>query len=148
MIHLQGDKQLAASPAELWKQISNARSLAECVPGVEVINEATADQATCTIRPGFSFVRGTLNLSLQITQRTEATSVQVTLKSKGIGSSAKVEASISLTAHDFGTQLQWTAVINSLGGLLKAIPRGLIQASAQKVVEDALGKLEQRLVVQ
>jgi carbon monoxide dehydrogenase subunit G len=58
------------------------------------------------------------------------------LKSKGIGSSSEVETALTLTPHEQGTKIRWTADVKSLGGLLKMVPTGLIRGAANKVIED------------
>ena len=47
------------------------------------------------------------------------------------------ERGLALTPQDSGTRVHWTADVKDLGGLLKAVPRGLVQAAAQKVIADA-----------
>ncbi len=71
--------------------------------------------------------------------------VRLALASKGIGTSSEVEATVSLSPQQTGTRLQWVAEVKSLGGLLKAVPQGLIRGAAQKVVNDAWTAVENRL---
>jgi carbon monoxide dehydrogenase subunit G len=56
-----------------------------------------------------------------------------------------VEGSLTLKPHGDGTRIHWTADVKELGGLLKAIPRGLIQAAAQKVIGDVLNAVEAKV---
>ena len=104
------------------------------------------DRATLVLRPGFAFVRGTLDLEMNVVERQEPTSARLVLNSKGIGSSSEVEASLAIAAIENGSRLHWIAEVKSLGGLLKMVPGGLIRGAAQKVIGDALdaigGKLE------
>src|SRR5207253_3750696 len=114
-------------------------------PGVESVSQSEATKAACILRPGFAFVRGTLELTLEVVDKVQDSSAGILLNTKGIGSSSAVEASFNLTAQGSGTRFHWQADIKTLGGLLKAVPQGLIKAAAQKVINDALSAVEAKL---
>jgi carbon monoxide dehydrogenase subunit G len=137
MLRFEGDRDFTLPPAELFARLADARFLVECIPDVESVSVQEADRATMILRPGFSFVRGTLETTLQVVDPVAPQSVRVLLHSKGIGSSSDVEASLSLVGQDAGTHVHWVAEIKSLGGLLKLVPAGLVRGAAQKVIDDA-----------
>jgi carbon monoxide dehydrogenase subunit G len=145
MLHFEGDKDFLQAPQELWSKLSDASFLVQCIPGVQKVTEAAKDRAMWVLRPGFAFARGTLDMTLRITETSPEESVRVTVVSKGIGSSSTVEASLSLKPGNSGTRVHWTADVTELGGLLKAIPQGLITAAAQKVIGDVWGAIEERM---
>jgi carbon monoxide dehydrogenase subunit G len=142
MLHFEGTRDFARPPADVWTKLSDARFLVQCIPGVESVAQAEPDKAVCVLRPGFAFVRGTLELTLQVVDRVAGTSARVLVHSKGIGTTSDVEAFLAVAPKDAGTHLQWTADVKQLGGLLKAVPQGLIKASAQKVIADAWATVE------
>jgi carbon monoxide dehydrogenase subunit G len=145
MLRLEGDKDFPQSLTDLWAKLNDAGFLASCVPGVDSVAQADTDKATCTLRPGFTFVRGNMELTIQITERKAEQTVRAQLRSKGIGSSSDVEATLTLNPLDSGTRLHWVADVTALGGLLRAVPSGLIKAAAQKVVMEALAIAEAKL---
>jgi carbon monoxide dehydrogenase subunit G len=89
------------------------------------------------LRPGFAFVRGTLEVTLRVAEAVPERSARLLAHSKGIGSSNDVEVHLGFAPQDGGTRVTWSADITALGGLLKAVPQGLIKAAAGKVIEDA-----------
>src|SRR5262249_54755487 len=133
------------APAELWAKLSDARFLAQCIPDVHEVKQLAPEQAVCTLRPGFAFVRGTLELTLRVAEAAAPSSVRLALESKGIGTSSEVEVALALAAQEAGSRVQWAAEVKNLGGLLKAVPQGLIRGAAQKVVNDAWAAVEARL---
>jgi uncharacterized protein len=145
MLHFEGDKELSRGPAELYPKLSDARFLVQCIPGGEVVGEPEADRAVCKVKPALSFVTGSLEVTVLITERVPDSSVRVTLRSKGIGSSSDVEAVLTLAPQDGGTRLHWTADVTRLGGLLKAVPSGLIRGAAQKIITDVWNNVEAKL---
>jgi carbon monoxide dehydrogenase subunit G len=72
-------------------------------------------------------------------------SARYVVASKGIGSTADVEATIALSPQANGSHVRWTAEVKTLGGLLKMVPAGLIRGAAQKVVNDAWAAVEAKL---
>jgi carbon monoxide dehydrogenase subunit G len=146
MLRFEGQKDfIHHAPAALWEKLSDASFLTQCVPDVYQIARQERAEAVFSLRPGFAFVRGTLEVTLRIAEAVSPTSVRVVLHSKGIGTSSEVEAIMSLTPLETGTRVDWVAEVKQLGGLLKAVPHGLIRGAAQKVVQDAWNNVEKRL---
>ena len=145
MLQFEGDRDFDLSPGRVFVLLGNPAFLVKCVPGVEGESRFDAESAQCTLRPGFSFVRGTLELTLRIVERTPESALHIGRQSRGIGSSSEIEARLTLAAAANGTRLHWLIEIKSLGGLLKAVPQGLIKASAQKVIGEALSAVEREL---
>ena len=145
MVRFEGEKDFSQPPAELWAKLTDARFLVQCIPDVESVSEQESDRATLVLRPGFAFVRGTLDLTLHVVDAVAPSSARYVVASKGIGSTADVEATIALTPQGTGTHVRWTAEVKTLGGLLKMVPAGLIRGAAQKVVNDAWAAVEAKL---
>ena len=145
MIQFEGDRDLAPPPAAVWARLGDARFLVTCIPDVESVAKSEPSEAVCTIRPGFAFVRGTLELTIRVTEAVPEQSVKVLVRGKGIGNTSAVEALLTLAPQEAGTRVHWQAQVTELGGLLKMVPQGLVRGAAQKVVADAWAAVEQRL---
>lgn len=145
MVRFEGEKDFPQPPEELWAKLSDAHFLVQCIPDVESVPEVEADHARLVLRPGFSFVRGTLEATLRVVDAAAPTAARYLVVNKGIGSSAEVEATVALTPHETGTRVRWTAEVKALGGLLKMVPAGLIRGAAQKVLNDAWNAVEAKL---
>jgi carbon monoxide dehydrogenase subunit G len=146
-LHFEGERDFSQQPGELWQKLTDARFLLECIPDVSAVARAEADGADFTLRPGFSFVRGTLEMKLQVVDPVPGASGRLLIHSKGIGSNSLVEATMRVEPGANGTHMRWTADVRELGGLLKAIPHGLLRAAAQKVITDAWVALDAKLGV-
>src|SRR5262245_22094692 len=109
MVSFQGERLFAVPPAQLWRGLSDARFLAQCIPGVEKVTKSDAAEVICTIRPGFSFARGTLDVTARVAEAVPEQSVRLLLLSKGIGSSSEVEALLTFAPHEGGTRVAWAA---------------------------------------
>lgn len=146
MLRFEGVKEFPRhAPAQLWARLADARFLVRCIPDVHEVRKAEPAEAVCVLRPGFAFVRGTLELTLRVAEAVEASSVRLALHTKGIGTTSEVETALALSPVGEGSRVDWVAEVKGLGGLLKAVPQGLIRGAAQKVVNDAWSAVEARL---
>ena len=146
MVRFEGDRDFAQPPAEVFARLTDVPFLVGCIPDVETVKSAEGDRAELVLRPGFSFVRGTLEVNLRFVEKTEPTSARVLLLSRGIGSTSEVEATLALAPQEAGTRVHWTAEVKSLGGLLKMVPAGVIRGAAEKVINDAWNRIVERMV--
>jgi carbon monoxide dehydrogenase subunit G len=144
MLRFEGDRDFGLTPAEVAGRLGDARFLVRCIPDAEAIKETDATTATCVLRPGFSFVRGTLDVTLKV-EPDGSDRAKVLLHSKGVGSTSDVEAVLTFAAHETGTRVHWSAEVTKLGGLLKLVPQGLIRGAAEKVINDVWATIEKRL---
>jgi carbon monoxide dehydrogenase subunit G len=142
-----GERVFALPPDQLWPKMRDAAFLATCIPDGTPHDGATRDRAVCTVHPGFSFMRGSLDVTIEIIDGDEPKTLRYSQKSKGIGSSSEVVTALTLEPHEGGTKIAWTAEVKTLGGLLKAVPSGLIRGAAQRVIEDVWGGVAAKLSV-
>jgi carbon monoxide dehydrogenase subunit G len=145
MNQFEGDRHFALPPQAVWDKISDARFLVKCIPDVQSVAREEPGEAVCTVRPGFSFVRGTLELTVRVAEAVPGESVKLLLLSKGMGNNSTVEATLALAPHDGGTRVHWVALIKEMGGLMKMVPQGLVRGAAQKIAADAWTAVEARL---
>ena len=145
MLRFEGTRDFPQAPPALFAKLADARLLVQYVPDVETVTASAADSASLVLRPGFSFVRGTLDVALSLADVVAPSSMRVVLLSKGIGSSADVEATVALSEHEGGTRVNFVVEITKLGGLLKLIPVGLIRGAAEKVINDAWARVVEKV---
>ena len=135
-MELSGEECFSQAQTEIWARLTDVEFLAKCMPDVESVERDESGLLVCRVRPGLSFLKATLKVTLDIFDEQSPDSVRIRIRSKGIGSSVTVETAVELSAGDTGTQLNWNAEVKELGGLLQPISRGLIAAAARKVIAD------------
>ncbi|HWY88166.1 MAG TPA: SRPBCC domain-containing protein [Gemmataceae bacterium] len=136
MLHFEGDRDFPLSPVDLWAKLRDARFLVTCIPEATVQGEPERDKAACSVRPGFAFAGGSLDTTVEILDGREPAELRFRLSSKGIGTSSEVETVLTIAAAAGGSRVHWVADVKQLGGLLKAVPSGLIRGAAQKTIAD------------
>lgn len=145
MLQFEGTEDLSRPLSEVWPELSEAGRLVEFVPDRESLRSAGADEAECVVKPGFSFMSGTLDMTIRVLERKPQDEARVLFHSKGIGATSDVEVLIRLEPHGDGTRVRWNAEVKQLTGLLKLLPQGLIRAAARKVVNDVWAGVRTRM---
>src|SRR5262245_58796004 len=144
MQRFEGDRDFTQPPPAVFARLTDVSFLVSCIPDVETVRAVESDRAELVLRPGFSFVRGTLEVTMRLVEKAEPTA-RVQLLSRGIGSSSEVEATLAVAPTESGTRVHWTAEVKSLGGLLKMVPGGLIRGAAEKVINDVWARIAQTM---
>jgi len=145
MIHFEGDMSFALPVAEVATKLSDAGFLANSLQNVQV-SEATPDKAVWKQRSGFSFLSGSLNLEATVTAREAGKSVVFKIVNKVMGASSTVETKLEFAeAEGGGTTVHWTGDLTAVTGFLRMLPKGLLEGSAKKVIEDVWAAVSQKL---
>ena len=145
MLRFAGEEVFQHRPEELWPAFTNPTFLCQCFPGVDRVAHSDDRSAAVIVRPGFSFVRGTLEMAFEFAETHATSDARILIHIKGIGSSAELETRMHLMPTESGTMVTWTTEVRELGGLLKAVSQGLLQAAAQKVANDTWSAIRGRL---
>jgi carbon monoxide dehydrogenase subunit G len=145
MTQFAGDKSYALPIAEVSAKLSDAAWLVGCLQDAQV-SEATADRAAWKLRPKLSFLSGSLDAVLEVTGREPGKSAAWKIVTRTIGASSTVAARLEFhEAEGGGTTVHWTGDLVEVTGLLKMVPKGLIQATAEKVIDDVWAAVSAKL---
>jgi len=145
MIAFDGTETFPLPAAEVFAKLGDAGFLAGCLPDTEVVR-ATPDEAVWKSRPKLAFLSGVIDTTAKVIERRGAETIRYALTTKAVGSGSTVEASLTLEPVDGGTRVRWTGAITGFSGLLKLAPKGLIQATAIKVIADVWLAVRAKLV--
>lgn len=144
MLHFEGTEQFPGGPAAVFAYLADPARLARALPEHQITAEGT-DAASWKVRPRFAFMAGTLDTTATVLARTPGVAVSYRIVSTGVGSSSTMEAHLTLSEHPGGTQVRWTGDLVELGGLLKMVPRGMLQTAALKTIGDLWSAVRQDL---
>lgn len=170
-----GEEQFAADARRVFDVVTDLDVLARVMPDVESSRRIDADTLSCVVRPGFSFLRGKLNVTIHRllsddTRPTDnaaadaALATRFRVESKAIGVQIVVETSLhvepasgttdenageavgaSTTAPDARSTLKWQAAVIERKGLVAAVSPTLLRAAAEKVIQETWLRLRAEL---
>ena len=145
MIHFEGDRSFPLPISQVHAKLGDVSFLVSCLKDVDETVETGPDRAVWKLRPGFSFMRGTLEIAMDITERIAPSSVKVKIFSRGIGSTSTVLATLTLQPVETGCSVHWAADVTETTGLLKMVPKSLISSAAGKVIDETWLEIEKKL---
>jgi uncharacterized protein len=145
MIHFAGSRRFALPRAEVAAKLSDAVFLVGCLADAK-ITAATTDHAAWHLKPKLSFLTGSLATTLDVTGREPGQSASFKIATKAIGATSIVTAILRFTESDGGgTEVPWVGDLVEVTGLLKMVPKGLLQGTAEKVIEDVWAAVTAKL---
>ena len=133
--------------AQAAVRLSDAQFLANCLPDAQV-SEAAPEKAVWKLKPKLSFITGSLNVEMTRTEHVPGQSVAFKVFAKAIGATSTVITHLTFAeAEGGGTKVHWTGDLTEVTGLLKIVPKGLIEGSARKVIEDVWAAVAEKMIV-
>lgn len=143
-MHFEGVRSFPFPTADVAVRLSDAGFLAGCLPDARV-SEATPDRAAWKVKPKLSFIPGSLDAVLLATARDPGRSVEFRVVTKALGAGATVATRLEFHPADGGTAVVWAGDLVEVTGLMKMVPKALIQSSAEKVIEEVWAGVGARL---
>ena len=140
-----GTEQFRASPEKLFALLTDLDALAATIP--DLVSAERVDERTlkCVVRPGFSFLRGTMKLAIALVDSTPTESASMSVDAQGIGVAMKIASGLKISPDGDGSRLDWTAAIVERKGLISAVSPGLIKAAADQVIRHAWAAVRKQL---
>jgi carbon monoxide dehydrogenase subunit G len=136
-----GEETFSVSPERLFAALTDLDQLTKTIPDL-VSSERIDDQTLhCVVRPGFSFLRGTLRLAIEIVDLDAPKSASMKIAADGIGAHFNIESRLQIDPIESGSRLIWTAAVVELKGLVATISRGLISAAAERTIKNAWARV-------
>lgn len=135
MISFSGERAFPVPVEVAAAKLADAGWLVGTLPDVQVVS-AAPERAQWKQKPKLSFVTGTLDATMDRTAHAPGEAVTFTVLTKAIGASATVRTRLVFRAADGGTRVDWTGELTEVTGLLKMVPKGLLQATAGKVIDE------------
>ena len=140
-----GDTILPFPPQAVRDALVGLEGVARNMGDVTSVEREDSRTLKLVVRPGFSFIRGTLRVTMTIDEVEPGRTLVQTAKSEGIGLSMTIESAITLEPAGTGTKASWEARVVERKGLVSAIGASLIQAAANKVLEDGWNAVRKTL---
>lgn len=146
MIHFEGDRQVPLPVVAIFPKLSDASWLVASIEDAKV-SEATSNRAAFKLKPKLSFISGSLDAVMDVTARVPNQAATFKVFTKAIAASSTVTATLHFSeSATGGTAIHWTGELVEVTGLLKMVPKGLLQGTAEKVIEDVWTALTAKLM--
>lgn len=144
MIAFSGDRTFPHPVPAVAAPLADVAWLVGTLPDAQVVS-AAPDRAVWKMKPRLSFVSGHLETTMDRTAHEPGEAVNFRVVTKAVGASSTVLVRLEFRAAAGGTLVPWTGELIEVTGLLKMVPRGLLQSTAEKVIGDVWAAVGARL---
>ncbi|HEY2414123.1 MAG TPA: SRPBCC domain-containing protein [Pirellulaceae bacterium] len=135
-MNFSGSEHFDCTQSDLWPRLTDMAFISRVIPDVDKVERLEPTSFTCKVRPRFSFLTGSLELSFTVIESEPEQRLVVRSRGKGIGAAIVVDIEILLATAANSTDLNWTGTIVSREGLLKPVNTSLIQGAAERVIHN------------
>jgi carbon monoxide dehydrogenase subunit G len=140
-----GNETFSAPPEQVFAALTDLDRLPSLIPDLVSAEKVDDRTLNCVVRPGFSFLRGTLRMTIEIVDRVSPKSASMKVSASGMGAQIEIASSLEIAPKDSGSALTWSATVTELKGLVATISRPLISAAADQVIRKAWQRLHAEL---
>jgi carbon monoxide dehydrogenase subunit G len=143
-----GEETFTARPEQLFALLTDLESLSRTIPDLVFSRRVDERTLECVVRPGVSFLRGMLRLTISVEALKPTESAALRLVARGIGAELAVESRMQLAAvqaDPASTRLTWSANVVDLKGLVATLSRSLIAAAAEKQIQATWLRVREQL---
>lgn len=146
MIEIGGTEQFACDRNRMHAALADLEQVAAALPGLARIERNDGNVLVCRVRPGLSFLSGSLRTTITRREAAEKETLGYRIDSRGIGAGAAANAHIRCLPDGEGSsRVEWQVTVAELSGLLKPVGASLIEAAMGKVAAATWEGLHSRL---
>lgn len=140
-----GTFDVKAPREKVWGLISKPDNMVKCIPDLKEFEILGEDKFKASIKAGVGFIRGTLNFTFTLSDKTPQSHAKLSGHGTGTGSTVDLETIIDLSElPEGGTRMIWKAEAK-IGGLIASVGQRLIEGVAQKTVTKLFDALKEEL---
>lgn len=143
MIELKKEYVIDSDIESVWNFLNDIKQVTGCIPNLENLQIDTPTKFRGKIKPSFSFIKGKFKIESEVKGSRKKESLAIIVKGSSIGASFEITMDMSLSSVS-GTKIQIDARIET-SGLLKTLPKSLIQKVAEDIEAPMLGCIKEKL---
>jgi carbon monoxide dehydrogenase subunit G len=144
-LHYGGSFDVATKKEDVFDFVVDPAKVTTIFPDVEDVKVIDDSKASLKARVGISFIRGIMDMKLEIVEKTRPTFTKVIARGTGMSSSVDLTGTFTLEdAEGGGTRLKWT-VDATVGGLIAGAGSRLIDSAAYRYTKQIVDSLQSKL---
>ena len=144
-MHFQGSFEVAAPPDKVYAFVTDPRKVTTIFPDASDLKVADENNFSAKIKVGMSFIRGTLDVKMNMVEKRPGEFAKLKARGNGMNSSVDLESSFTLAgASSGGTVISWVADAK-ISGMMASVGSRLMDSAAEKYVRDIVSALKKKL---
>ena len=144
-VHYDGSFEVDKPRDVVYNFLIDPRSIASIIPGVESVDVVDPDNFRVKASLGVGAIKGTVNITAKFTEKKPPEGAKVVGRGSGMQSTMDFEIGFRLEEPSPGrTRVNWYFDGN-IGGLIGSMGARVLDPVAQRIVQDSVERLRQRL---
>lgn len=140
-----GEEHFAAPPDEVYPLLTDLEAMQRTIPDLSSAERVDDRTLKCIVRPGFSFLRGTMNLTITIDKTRPPEEATMQVDAKGIGVAMKIVSRLHIAPEGDGSRLKWDATVSEMKGLVSTVSPALVRGAADGIIRHSWQQVHQQL---
>jgi len=140
-LKIAGSYTLDAPRQRVWEVLLDAKTMAQCMPGCESMNEVAPDHYEAVMKVGVASVKGTYKGKVTIKEKIAPSHYVLSGEGQGGPGFMRGDLTIDLEEQDGKTLLKYSTDAQ-VGGLIAAIGQRMLNGVAKMMVEQFFKKVE------
>jgi uncharacterized protein len=145
-MHYDGSFEVPVEKQKVYDFVVDPAKITSIFPDVQDVKVVDENTFTLKAKVGISFIRGMMDVKLNIVERSPPGFARMKAKGNGLSSSVELENTFAIedAPAGAGTLVKWSADAK-IAGLMASVGSRLIDAAAQKYVAEIIGSLKEKL---
>jgi len=131
--------------SDIWNALTDMDLMAAVIPHLQAVEETTSSSLSCRVRPGLSFLAGSIKLHFGVTEVQPDEQLRVDVEGKQMAGGLTLAIDIALSQTPVGTELKWQGDEIRRQGLLRPISQGLLRGAATRIIGQLWGNFHTAL---
>ena len=131
-MRVEGREQVPLAIDEAWRRINDPETLRACTPGLERLEETSADHYEALLEVRVPAITGRFTGTLEFLERREPELLRLRMKGKGPPGFVDGEVTLHLSPRDGGTEVHYEANVQ-VGGQVARLGQRMISGVTQEM---------------
>lgn len=140
----EGSVDIAAPRDKVWAFVIDPNQVGQCGPGVESIEVIDATHFKAVAKVGIGFISARFTVNMEMADQDPPNRAVIKAHGQAPGSAVDATASMTLSAIDAGTRMDWDADV-TISGSLASLGARLIEGTANKMIGQTFECMKEKL---
>ncbi|HTO12998.1 MAG TPA: carbon monoxide dehydrogenase subunit G [Candidatus Binatia bacterium] len=137
---LEGTYEVPASRKKVWEAFLDPKILKKAIPGCEKLEAVGPDEYKATMKIGVGGVKGTFEGKVKLSDKQPPDSYKMSAEGSGGPGFIRSETVITLTDHEAGTRVSYTADVQ-VGGLIASVGQRMLGGVSKMMADKFFNKM-------
>lgn len=143
-IHYSGSFNVEKPAETIYEFITNPGKAATILPGVQSVDVVSNDEFMVKMMIGVGHMKGLITARVKITNKEPSRRVKMSGRGTGLQSSMDFDLDFEINENKNGSEVKW-AFDGNVGGLVGAMGARVLDAVAEKMINESIIKLQREL---